>query len=93
MTSPRTITKRLAKREMVVNFAVKDHGEPATVGEHRLMACRREVNNRQSPMRQRAATLAFDPDTRRVGSTVGNRIGHGDRDAFGDTHVAADKAR
>ena len=51
----------MPNRRKVVYLSIKDQDEPATLGRHRLMALRREIDNGQPPKTERNSTGGVDP--------------------------------
>ena len=70
------ILMKRSQVEVIVDLAVVNDDEAATVGRHRLMAGRREVEDRQPPVSESDSTGFVEPDVAIVGTAMPQRLGH-----------------
>ena len=60
----------------VINLTIEDKDMAAAGQHHRLVPCRRQIDNCQPPVAKRNARLRLNPDTAVIGPTVSQAIGH-----------------
>ena len=68
--------KLRAKLLEIVNLTIECDDEAAVIGDHRLMAGGRKIDNRQSPMRQSNAGFGIAPGTAIIGATMCKGVTH-----------------
>ena len=61
---------------VVVDLAVEDHHVTAAFGRHRLMSCRRHIDNREAAMTERDAGRRIDPMALVIGTAMSDRQRH-----------------